>query len=584
MPVMSAVLRDTRCPSCESGESTIPCHAGHHPLGQRTCPHRRPRLAGKEADQMNRSASRSGSRPATSTPSDASVWRFHPSRLETVFVIALLLLAAYVFVMHLGWNFDDSHINFRYVQNLRAGNGWVFNPGERYNASTSVLNPVLTALVSFVASIPTASHLVGYAILTLAAALVGVWFLRRGSFVAAGTIPVMTLCSPLLMETWGIETQMFLGLLLLFVLAELGGRDRFGWVLLGLLVLTRPDGLILVVVKTGVELVRTRRIPWVGLGLTGAVLLPWLVFSLVYFGDISPGTLSSKIQQTRSGYWGEGNLYLQGLINGLKNKYSATYYASGIIAVFGVVSALRRSDTRPLGYIGAYAILQQAAYTVLSPPSYYWYYIPIFYSVAFFALYGLDVVARPIALRRTSFGPVLAGAALLLATFHWAPQQPPEVNRSFLSYADIGRYIRAEAGDQSASIMLAEVGTLAYHAGLSFHVVDLTGLASSNDEYYSPRNLDAFFASPTTYVLLRTETEPRDAPVFPFAVGILERSLYADGRFHATYCIRYRYHRVNDYEYTLFRLRDVGAASAIDDGTAEPSGDGCGFEFRRVDG
>src|SRR5262245_26256683 len=60
------------------------------------------------------------------------------------------------------WDFDDAFIVYRIVRNLVDHAEWAFNPGERFNASTSVLNTVLVWGASYAFdSIPIAAHVVG---------------------------------------------------------------------------------------------------------------------------------------------------------------------------------------------------------------------------------------------------------------------------------------------------------------------------------------------------------------------------------------------------------------------------------------
>ena len=54
-------------------------------------------------------------------------------------VIALLSLRLWHF------HFDDAAIVYRIAENLAEGRGWVFNPGEQTNASTSALWTLLLA-------------------------------------------------------------------------------------------------------------------------------------------------------------------------------------------------------------------------------------------------------------------------------------------------------------------------------------------------------------------------------------------------------------------------------------------------------
>src|SRR5207237_8909760 len=91
-----------------------------------------------------------------------------------------------VFSAYRRWNFDDGYIVCRYVENLRHGHGWAFNPGEAWNASTSVLNPVLTFLVSLgVRDVPLASHIVSSAAVGIGALVLSWYFFREQRWLPA---------------------------------------------------------------------------------------------------------------------------------------------------------------------------------------------------------------------------------------------------------------------------------------------------------------------------------------------------------------------------------------------------------------
>lgn len=62
--------------------------------------------------------------------------------------LLLFFLCACFFIKYRQWAFDDSFIAYRYVENILNGHGWVYNVGEPYNASTSVLNIVLLTILT----------------------------------------------------------------------------------------------------------------------------------------------------------------------------------------------------------------------------------------------------------------------------------------------------------------------------------------------------------------------------------------------------------------------------------------------------
>jgi hypothetical protein len=61
------------------------------------------------------------------------------------------------------WDFGDAFSVYRMVRNLVDHGEWTFNPGKRFNASTSVLNTALvwTGIVCLRHAIPISAHVVG---------------------------------------------------------------------------------------------------------------------------------------------------------------------------------------------------------------------------------------------------------------------------------------------------------------------------------------------------------------------------------------------------------------------------------------
>jgi len=224
--------------------------------------------------------------------------------------ILLLVLARHV--QFRDWHLEDSYIIYRIAGNIISGNGWSYNPGEVKNASTSVLNTVLVALVSLSGTaVPDAAHAVGSLSIFMCGLLALILFRRQTGMcfsLGAALLMVYFLSGN---ATWGLETHLFCALLLLFVYFEMQGKDS--WMLLGLLVLTRPDALLLAAFKWLKEVWFRRQLSAGGLLRFLLVLSPWIAFSVWHFGQIFPDTLSSKMWQGNSGYWGAGWIYLQGL-------------------------------------------------------------------------------------------------------------------------------------------------------------------------------------------------------------------------------------------------------------------------------
>jgi hypothetical protein len=241
--------------------------------------------------------------------------------------LGALLALGVARAVQLAWVCDDSFISLRYAENLVAGHGLVYNPGERVEGYTNLLWTLLLAALLRAGVDPIrAAELPGIAAW---AGLVGVlaresWRRSRGpgrAFLplAAGLTLV---CDDFqVWATGGLETSLF-GLLAvagLLATRERGGDPARPWLagtLLALAVLTRPDGLLFAAAGVAswwiprdrcAPAVRRRAALATGLPVAAvlAVLVPW---KLAYYGELLPTAFYSK-SATRP-YVGQGLLYL----------------------------------------------------------------------------------------------------------------------------------------------------------------------------------------------------------------------------------------------------------------------------------
>lgn len=225
---------------------------------------------------------------------------------------ALVIGSLCVFAKFREWAFDDAFIVFRYAQNILLGRGWVFNPDEAYNASTSVLNTLLVTVMAAITRSPLVSSVIigtlslgaiGFLVFDLLRKETNIWL---AGFFALGLIWLIARW-----DIFGVETLPFIALIMIFLALD-DKKKQTGWIL-GLIFLTRPDGLLLAALKWAHELYFERRFPIRSVAWFLAITAPWFIFSYVEFGQLLPSTLGEKMWQGASGYWGEGNVYWRGL-------------------------------------------------------------------------------------------------------------------------------------------------------------------------------------------------------------------------------------------------------------------------------
>lgn len=218
--------------------------------------------------------------------------------------LAWILWAAWV---HRGHWVDDAFISFRYAASWLAGDGLVFNPGERVEGVTNLGWVWVVALASLPApaSLPVVAKVLG--LLSLAATvLLASLAHRRLAPSASGAelalLPVLLASSPELVyfSLAGMETGLAALLLVAALACLLREAPRLlpAAALSGLLFAVRPETVVLFPLFAAALLLAPgplRRSRVVGaLGVFGAVVLALTWFRLGYYGEPLPNTVVAK--------------------------------------------------------------------------------------------------------------------------------------------------------------------------------------------------------------------------------------------------------------------------------------------------
>ena len=440
--------------------------------------------------------------------------------------LCTLSLAAIALGIHFrAWNFDDGAIVFRIVRNLISHGEWGFNLGEAFNPSTSALNPLLVAILSFLGfPIPTSAHIVGTislvglsccTYLTLRPILHS-WAALLTSAIALWIVGTRS--------AWGLETYLFLGIL--SWISFRAQSKHHPWIALGLLILARPDGLVVSGMYGLWYLFHYKKVPWKGVATTLAVITPWVLFSLFRFGEPFPATLSVKMWQGSSGLWGQGWIYAKGLGRYLEAPQDAVVNLLALVAFFGMSPIFK---LMPLLFL--FTIAQQVTYSLINVPFYHWYVVALDLSrwilAAFCVLYPLQTLVKRTSWYKESLFTAIAVLATVLSFGRLILLTPP------LDPRDEGYRIAAEKVKElrpsTASIAAVEVGTVGFH--LPYRVLDLAGLASKNPELVSGQNTEYFFSHLPEVVLLHSphwhfETAIADDARFDAAFEEIGRTLH----------------------------------------------------------
>lgn len=212
----------------------------------------------------------------------------------------LVGLAAAMAVAYFPLFADDAYIVARYAEQLHAGRGPAYNPGEAVNALTSPFHfGTLVALRSFTADSVTIYRALSAAL--VAAVLVSIARLRWGRNWRGAFFLALTLACPFV-AFWtvgGLETPLLL--LVCTVIACMATTDdarSAAWIvgLAALAVLIRYDAVLFVAPLALRALWQHHRDFRVKLSLAAGafVVLAWIAFTLAYYGDILPTSFYVK--------------------------------------------------------------------------------------------------------------------------------------------------------------------------------------------------------------------------------------------------------------------------------------------------
>lgn len=445
-----------------------------------------------------------------------------------LYASALVILGFAAFVRFRDWNLEDGYIVFRMVRNILHHGEWAFNVGELHNASTSVLNTVLLALgASTGIEIPIVAHLLGAAYLSGTALLLFFAFRSRIGPLAAAALGAGVIFFLSHYHTWGFGLETFLVVMLLSLSVALDDRPLLRWICIGLLILARPDAVLFALIYFFLDV---RRQGWRALftPLAGVlVCVPWILFSLLTFSQLFPDTLSNKMWQGRSGFWGTGWIYARGLGEHLLSWRSGM----PVIAVSGLCGmAWLAAERSKWVLIPIFALLLQLAYSLLNVPAYLWYFSTLDFALLLGAGYFIGRLFHLVALKlctpRHLFTLQWCGAVAALV---WSAVElrgsirnphSDSGNRHYLAAAD---FIRRQPLPDGA-LAAAEVGTLGY--ALERPILDIIGLTSPNPEYLTGKHLDHFFQAPPALVLLHEPTWTMEAAL---ATDVRFLVLYGSG-------------------------------------------------------
>ena len=240
------------------------------------------------------------------------------------------------------WMSDDAYVYVRTVRQVLAGNGPVFNAGERVESSTGTLWQWLLVAAGAVGVDPVSAAVLGGLLLTAAGfALAGIGALRTydgrtavplGALVLLGLPPVWDFATSGL-ET-GLATCWIAGAWLALTARPSALMTS---AVIGLGPLVRPDLGIVSVVFLGAQWLLVRpswRVALAGAGAAGALPAAYELFRAGYYGHLVP--LPAVTKEASQSLWGRGFGYLGDFAHPYLLWVPALFVAAAVLSTRGV--------------------------------------------------------------------------------------------------------------------------------------------------------------------------------------------------------------------------------------------------------
>jgi hypothetical protein len=491
---------------------------------------------------------------------------------ERYLTIALLVLAVAARFVPGPRTIDDAFITFRYARNIVHGVGFVYNPGEGVLGTTT---PLYTLWMAILALVTRSENYPCLALVTNALAdAANVYLLyhlgRRlsNSPLVGWAAALLWAISPMSVTfaIGGMETSVYILLMLATFTAHLERRTFLTAILAGLALLTRPDAALMVMlifiseVKTritnpdslrsvlrGLRFTFYQSLPWILVLL--AILAPWMAFATDYFGSPLPQSVFAKSIAYR--------LPAEAGLVRLLQHLSVPFFESDIFDTGGLIrmiiylalylvatlAALRR-EPRSLPFF-AYPLLYAAVFALANPLIFRWYLAPPLPGYMLGILLGIYQISNVKSLtselsfeiRHLIVGLVaVIYVATSLNAWTLKPDHGPDRPAPRMAYIQLELLYHQVAADlrpqvrTDTVIAAGDIGALGYDTNA--RILDTLGLISPQTLRYYPLdpNLHVINYAISPQLILDQRPDWLVAPEVYLRKGVLP-----DGQFQAQY-------------------------------------------------
>jgi hypothetical protein len=407
---------------------------------------------------------------------------------------ALLLFSVNSYLMW-GWELDDALIYARYLDNFISGNGLVYNPGEPVNGLTSPLFAYLAIPLAWLtgdardAVMLVSSSAVAGSLLVFYALLVR--FFVAGSAAAVGA--ALAALAAVTYINLGMEASLFVLVFAVCLYCYFAQAYRLLGVAVALLILTRPEGVLLVpALALNTYFQRLPWPPWQCYVTPTALMLLQLIFNGFYYGEFLQSSGVAKMHQGESGLWSQEH-FLFRLLESFDYGFAVdgSWPVMAVLLVLAGCAGLVRHARQYLVVTLTFLLLYSGFFVIFSIPSQNWYYGIHFALLWSYVAIGAGGLLEKLDARWAR----CAYAGLLVALLGVAFWQEPRVLDTYrgtvrADYRAIGEWLAGNTPPR-ASIAMVEIGTVGWYSRRE--IVDILGLVTPGvSEFVATRQFAAW--------------------------------------------------------------------------------------------
>ena len=390
---------------------------------------------------------------------------------------------------------DDSLITLTFAKNIALGRGFVYNHPPAVLGTTTPLFAIVLGVFGAVSGWHDFPRMAVLFSALCWGGLVWLFYFFRTELLLkkwqSAVVALLISCGGWV-DFMGMEAYLFS--FLLFLSVGLFLKKRFFWsgVCIGLLFLTRGEGVILFFILAATGLLQSFRTSSIRDGgrhlmqLSFGFFLPflsWSIYALHTFGNIFPNTLIAKIAQGESGIWKLfSKRFFAEWIPGWNWRFGLTshplFSVFPLLLIAGAVAIIQKM--RVWLIFPAWILFYILGYSFLGVAGYYWYSLPIRFVILLIASLGIIYWGDRFLTRckQSNLGIAVFVLFLLFIVFRWGyPLVQTVLNQApdakSVQYHEIAQWLSRNTKQQDA-VAYFEIGYLGYFS--KNRIVDLVGL------------------------------------------------------------------------------------------------------------